>query len=82
MRLPVVCVVLLISRVEVAGLETEGSLAKVVNLLTRAEFFSGDFLLNLAVAVASVAARVQGTSPKEAVSIGVKGIVHRRRNRE
>jgi len=73
---------LLIPRVEVAGLETEGSLAKVVNLLTRAEFFSGGFLINLKVAVAGVAARVQGASPKEAVSIGVKGIVQRGRHRE
>ena len=34
MRPPVVCVVLPIPRVEVSGLETEGTLTEVVNLLT------------------------------------------------
>ena len=63
MRLPVVCVVLLITCVEVSWLETEGTLAKVVYLLTMTEFFSGDFLKHLAVAVASVTARVQWASP-------------------
>ena len=63
MRLPVVCVVLLIARVKVAGLETEGALAKMINLLTGVEFFSGHFLKYLAVAVASVTAGVQCASP-------------------
>jgi len=63
MPLPVVCIVLLIARVEVTGLEAEGALAKMVNLLTRMEFFSGHFLKYLAVAVASVTAEVQCASP-------------------
>ena len=63
MRLAVVCVVLLIARVEVPGLKTEGTLAEVVNLLTMAEFFSGDILKHLAVAVAGITARIQRTPP-------------------
>ena len=63
MRPPIICVVLLIARVKMARLETEGALAKMVNLLPRAELFSGDFLKDLAVAVASVTAGVQCASP-------------------
>ena len=82
MRPPVVCVVLPIPRVEVSRLKTEGALTKMANLLTGPEFFAGYFLKHPAVAVASVTAEVQGAAPYQAVSIGVKDIVDRQRNRK
>ena len=63
MRPPVIRVVLLVAGIEVSGLETEGALAEVVDLLARAEFLSEDFLKHLTVPVAGVTIRVQWASP-------------------
>ena len=63
MRLPVVCVVLLIACIEVSRLQAEGTLAKVIYLLTIMKFFSRNFLKHFTVAVTRVAARVQWAPP-------------------
>ena len=62
MRPPVACIVLPIPLVEVSRLEIEGTLTKVVNLLTGLEFFTEYLLKHLVVTVARVTAEIQGAA--------------------
>jgi hypothetical protein len=65
----------------VSRLETEGTLAKMVYLLTWLQLIACDLLKSLTMAIASIAAGIQGAAPQQAVSIGVKRVVYRWGNR-